>query len=73
MKHIKLFEEIDFNENDFEWEDLETKTYTRDDVIKIIYKVLEATGKEIQTIMHIGEKYVEFDGDDLEKWIKKNV
>jgi hypothetical protein len=48
-------------------------SYSRDEVITIIYKVLKATGKEIKTTMHIEKCFVEFDGNDLEKWINNNL
>ena len=58
----------------------ETKTYTRDEVVKLINDVLTSTGGEnksdIKAVMkYIGSdaSYIEFDGKDLKKWIKKHV
>lgn len=51
------------------------KTYSRNEVISIIHNVLEATGKtikaEMKNIPH--NSYIEFDGNDLETWINKNL
>ena len=49
------------------------KSYSRDEVVTLIYKCLEATGGEIKTTMHIRASYVEFDGKDLKSWIERNV
>lgn len=49
------------------------KTYTRDEVVKIIYSVLTSTGRDIKTTVHHSEGRVEFDGDDLDKWIENNL
>ncbi len=58
----------------------EEKTYTRDEVVKLINDVLLATGGEtkddIKAIMkHINteDACIEFDGKDLKRWIKKHV
>lgn len=56
--------------------DISEQTYSRNDVVDIIYKVLTATGKDIKvTMMNIlsSNPYVEFDGNDLEAWIELNV
>ena len=47
------------------------KNYNRDDVIKIIYKVLQSTGGEIKLTWK--GTFAEFDGKDLDKWIESNV
>ena len=49
--------------------------YSREEVVAKIKECLLATGGEtIKTTMHFGDKsFVEFDNDDLEEWIKKNV
>ena len=49
------------------------KSYSRNEVITLINKCLEATGGEIKTTMHIKKSYVEFDGKDLKSWIEHNV
>ena len=49
------------------------KSYSKDEVITLINKCLLATGGEIKTIMHIKESYVEFDSEDLNLWIERNV
>lgn len=49
--------------------------FTREEVIKIIYDVLEATGMDIKTKTNNipNSPYIEFDGEDIERWIKYNV
>ena len=49
------------------------KSYSRDEVIELINKVLLATGGEIKTTMHIHKGYVEFDSKDLERWVERNL
>lgn len=51
------------------------KEQKRNDVTEIIYKVLRATGKEIRAEMKNipHNAFIEYDGDDLEKWIEANL
>lgn len=49
------------------------KTYSREEVIKLILKCLKATGVEIKTTMHFDKGFVEFDGKDLKDWIERNL
>jgi hypothetical protein len=72
LKNMKTFEEktSELNISDVS---SSKKSYTRDEVIDIIYKVLRATGGEIKTTMNIKGSFVEFDGKDLENWIERNV
>lgn len=63
---------------------IDEKTYTRNDVIKIVRDVLTATGKDIKAEMkNINHNpymkdinhnpYIEFSEEDLENWIEKNI
>ena len=55
---------------------LKKKNYSREEVIKKIHDVLEATGEKIGAkMMGIGTEhaYIEFKGKDLNKWIEENI
>jgi hypothetical protein len=52
------------------------KSYGREDVIEIVRRCLNSTGKEIKAEMKgigTGSSYIEFDGNDLDKWTEKNI
>lgn len=51
-------------------------TWSKKEVENVIKSVLEATGYEIRTTMHgVGSNktYIEYNGADLENWIKRNL
>jgi hypothetical protein len=75
MKYLKTQKQLNEVSENLNISDVSSskKSYTRDEVIDIIYKVLRATGGEIKTTMNIKGSFVEFDGKDLENWIERNV
>ncbi len=50
-------------------------SWTREEVIEIIYEVLKATGKTIRAEMKNIQTvpYIEFSGEDLDEWIGSNL
>lgn len=49
--------------------------WNKEEVAKVIYDVLQATGVEIKAEMKFinSRSHIEFDGGDLEKWIEDNL
>jgi hypothetical protein len=51
-------------------------SWSKEEVIEVIFKVLKATGDEIEAIMKntgSDKPYIEFNGKDLDNWIDKNL